>query len=81
MSTDIDVLVAKMNIRLGLFRLWVVAAATWEIGVAVLWIVEGGRGDALLLLGFAIVPPIGVLAIGIAGFWIVRGFKEPPTSN
>lgn len=69
-----------MNIRLGLFRLWVAATAAWVVGIIVIWIVEGG-GDILIVLAVIIGPPIAVLAIGRATFWIASGFKEPPTSN
>ena len=97
-----------MNIRRGLFRLWVVTAATWVGVIVVFWLVVEGiaptssveptlldrlnapepttifgfKGtDIWIALAIVIGPPIAVLAIGKAAFWIASGLKEPPASN
>ncbi len=69
-----------MNIRRGLFRLWVIAAFIWVGAIIILVLVDGG-GDISIVLSLALGPPIAALAIGRAAFWIARGFKESPPSD
>lgn len=69
-----------MNIRRGLFRLWIITAATWVGVLIVFWWVEEGIIPWIILVAI-IGPPVAALAIGKAVFWIVGGFKEAPTSN
>jgi hypothetical protein len=72
-----------MNLRRGLFRLWIVIAVLW-IGVAVWFLgevafspwpghlVNGPTRTQSLLIIF--VPPIALFGLGFVCIWVARGF-------
>jgi hypothetical protein len=92
-----------MNLRRGLFRLWIAASLLWLIAyVAYLWsrciymdTTDGtmlwcwsGEGDWVgspryfliaayaRLFAIAVSVPLGMLIVGYALAWIVRGFQQ-----
>ncbi len=71
------------QIRRGLFRVWIIATVLWE-----LWVVRDLVGefthnpplrgwDLIWAVGlFAILGPLGVLALGRALLWAAEGFRR-----
>jgi hypothetical protein len=70
-----------MNIRRGLFRLWIVLALAWVGAMVVLWFSEGAKGDPPVILVIMLGPPIALLGLGWGVMWAISGFSEPPSSN
>ncbi len=70
-----------MNIRRGLFRLWVITAAIWVGVIVVFWLIDAEWEKIWIALAVGIGPPIAALAMGKAAFWVASGFKEPPDSK
>ena len=70
-----------INVRRGLFRLWLVLSVLW-IGFVVIWIglnVNDWSDPAALfqVIAFISLVPIGfVLALGLAIIWTFRGFQR-----
>ena len=83
-----------MNVRRGLFRLWIVLSAIYIATVIVLgwapveyeidrWRQNPSSGDPGQLIGslfgIALIPPLIVLAIGAALVWAFSGFARSPS--
>lgn len=74
-----------MNVRRGLFRLWIVLTAVWAVFVvALVWQpfvateqFEARRDLLQFAAGMFAVPPAVVLALGAALFWALSGFVRP----
>ncbi len=74
-----------MNLRRGLFRLWGAVTVLW-IGVtgSLLWgivfnpwpgeLVKGPTRLEAVMVVF--LPPVALLALGIMGKWVARGFAD-----
>lgn len=71
-----------MNWERGLFRLWIVLAVVWVIITATLgsqcFITEdcAAGADAAVVAAYVMGVPAGVLFIGAALVWAIRGFKR-----
>ena len=66
----------KMNITLGMWRLWVFLSVCWVI--MLVWdqqrrFLDWDRDFFLNLFGW----PIAVLLLGLGIGWVVKGFKRP----
>jgi hypothetical protein len=61
-----------MNIRRGLFRLWIVLSALW-IGLG---LVLSHGFPAIADLPLVVVPPAVLFVLGWAGVWAFSGFKR-----
>jgi hypothetical protein len=71
-----------MNWPRGLFRLWVGASAIWLLCVGVIGVVSLvakhwalSIADAGLFAAYVVIPPLAVVALGLLGLWIARGFN------
>jgi hypothetical protein len=75
-----------MNIKRGLFRLWVVASVIWVVFLVTMVIIHAidvdkypSAKDYQILALLSVVPPAALLAIGNIGnfvLWIIKGFKD-----
>jgi hypothetical protein len=81
-----------MNIRRGLWRLWLVLTVAW-LGFAIWttpdlqtclfrigsgqWCDHWTTHDYLAAVGVLFGGPVALLVLGCAVFWITSGFKEP----
>lgn len=73
--------VEPVNLRRGMFRIWVLLSAAWIMGWAIYLIMYGLRGGfavtgevlvvPVLLLG----PPVALMLFGLGAAWAFRGFK------
>jgi hypothetical protein len=72
------------NWRRGLLRAWALLSALWIIGFSVfLFFVLGrpptihwGAENLAFLAGFLFVPPLALLALGVATAWVLKGFRR-----
>ena len=77
--------VEPVNLRRGMFRIWVLLSAAWIMGWAIYLIMYGLRGGfqvasevlvvPVLLLG----PPVALMLFGLGAAWAFRGFKVEET--
>jgi hypothetical protein len=73
--------VEPVNLRRGMFRIWVLMSAAWIMGWVIYLIMYGLRGGfqvtgevlvvPVLLLG----PPVALMLFGLGAAWAFRGFK------
>lgn len=64
-----------MNLRRGLFRLWIVGAALWVLAVAFINYDEIEDWASLArVAAFALSIPLAVLGFGTALVWALTGF-------
>lgn len=76
-----DVDSPPLNLRRGMFRIWIVLSVAWIMGWSIELVMRGIQGDfktandvlvvPVLLAG----PPIALLLFGLATAWAFRGFK------
>ena len=69
-----------MNVKRGIFRLWIAASVIWFIGVLIVFYIgvdQAHIAEALpLALLAAVIPPV-LLKIAFSALgWIVRGFAR-----
>jgi hypothetical protein len=79
----------RLNLRRGLFRLWLLLTVGWIMGWTIYLLMEGIQGNlsttrdflnvAVLLFG----PPVALWIFGKATAWAIRGFEETdePSAN
>lgn len=70
-----------INLRRGLFRVWVLLSVAWLMGWTIHLIMQGLQGglqttgDFLEIPVLLFGPPIALLLFGLAAGWAIRGFK------
>jgi hypothetical protein len=75
-----------VNLRRGMFRLWLVISSAWVMGWTIYLLLEGldgapmNTGNWLSLPVLLFGPPIALLLFGTAVGWAFRGFKDDDTS-
>jgi hypothetical protein len=75
---------APLNLRRGLFRVWVVMSAAWIMGWTIYLIIFGlrsgfqGFGEVLAVPVILFGPPVALLIFGVATRWALLGFKGEP---
>jgi hypothetical protein len=62
------------RIERGLFRLWLVLSIIW-IGVIVAAEATRLQDDIQWTIAGAVIPPMGLLMLGAALIWAIRGFR------
>jgi len=74
----------KMNITLGLWRLWVLLTVCWAISIGIIkydanratveiWFWSWAKEYAAWIF----IPPLGLLLLGLGIGWVVNGFRRP----
>ncbi len=84
-----DVESRPLNVRRGMFRIWILLSVAWIMGWSIELIMRGIQGgfttfnDFLVLPVLLVGPPIALLLFGMATAWAFRGFvaEEPPPSD
>ena len=74
---------SSINVGKGMFRLWVIVAACWIIGITIGYWEDlagrsccsdewSGRIDAIVTM---FLPPASLMLLGLASAWVLRGFR------
>ncbi len=68
-----------VNWRRGMFRLWILASASWSMGWLIFFAVKflAGELSARQLIAAPVVligPPVALLLFGVAARWAFQGF-------
>ena len=70
-----------MNIKGGVFRLWIGLSFLWSVVLTMMGVVESVFGvlsvdDAIKITGLVFLVPMGAAALIRLCFWMAEGFKK-----
>ena len=81
-----DVDSPPLNLRRGMFRVWILLSVAWIMGWSIELVMRGIQGafktanDFLVLPVLLVGPPVALLLFGLATAWAFRGFKPDETT-
>ncbi|RVT96633.1 hypothetical protein EOD42_09440 [Rhodovarius crocodyli] len=64
-----------MDLGRGFFRVWVVFALLWWVGLAIGWYADGHDAPGTTALLWWLLPPLGVYALVWGIWWMLSGFR------
>ena len=79
--------VRPLNLRRGLFRVWLLVSAGWIMGWTIYLIMDGIQGglstsgDLIVVPILLFAPPIALWFFGLAVGWALHGFEDHPSSD
>ena len=79
--------VRPLNLRRGLFRVWLLVSAGWIVGWTIYLIMDGiqgglsTNGDLIVVPILLFAPPIALWLFGLAVGWALHGFEADLSSD